>query len=178
MKHKGRVSRKGGFTLIEVTMVVAIMLVLSTLLIPQLNFLLSKAYQSRTKSNLGTLRTALSLYYSKTEGIYPFPPSAIYHNGIRQSLSKILIPEYINRIDPPLLHDGLPEFNELPMNWDNMVMDLMTKNDPPLDIWIQDGPAGWTEGVYAPFLYDNISGNIYIPNDNPPDDSSNSYFNW
>src|SRR5579863_5644711 len=60
-----------GFTLIELMIVVAIIGILAGISIPQFANLVSKAQEGRTKANLGTLRSALSIYYGDTEGWYP-----------------------------------------------------------------------------------------------------------
>ncbi len=60
-----------GFTLIELMIVVAIIGILAAIAIPQFASLVSKSQEGRTKANLGTIRSALSIYYGDTEGWYP-----------------------------------------------------------------------------------------------------------
>ncbi len=60
-----------GFTLIELMIVVAIIGILAAIAIPQFANLVSKSQEGRTKANLGTIRSALSIYYGDTEGWYP-----------------------------------------------------------------------------------------------------------
>ena len=60
-----------GFTLIELMIVVAIIGILAAIAIPQFANLVSKSQEGRTKANLGTLRSALSIYYGDLEGWYP-----------------------------------------------------------------------------------------------------------
>jgi prepilin-type N-terminal cleavage/methylation domain-containing protein len=62
---------KLGFTLIELMIVVAIIGVLAGIMIPQFANLVAKAQEGRTKANMGTIRSALSIYYGDTEGWYP-----------------------------------------------------------------------------------------------------------
>ena len=62
---------KKGFTLIELMIVVAIIGILAAIAIPQFAQLISKSQEGATKGNLGTLRSALSIYYGDTEGRYP-----------------------------------------------------------------------------------------------------------
>src|SRR5450755_278012 len=66
-KHK----MSKGFTLIELMIVVAIIGILAAIAIPQFANLVSKSQEGRTKANLGTIRSALSIYYGDTEGWYP-----------------------------------------------------------------------------------------------------------
>jgi prepilin-type N-terminal cleavage/methylation domain-containing protein len=61
-----------GFTLIELMIVVAIIGILAAIAIPQFANLVSKSQEGRTKANLGTIRSALSIYYGDSEGWYPF----------------------------------------------------------------------------------------------------------
>ena len=60
-----------GFTLIELMIVVAIIGILAAIAIPQFASLVSKSQEGRSKANLGTVRSALSIYYGDTEGWYP-----------------------------------------------------------------------------------------------------------
>src|SRR5450759_3813046 len=62
---------KKGFTLIELMIVVAIIGILAAIAIPQFANLVSKSQEGRTKANLGTIRSALSIYYGDSEGWYP-----------------------------------------------------------------------------------------------------------
>jgi prepilin-type N-terminal cleavage/methylation domain-containing protein len=66
-KHK----MSQGFTLIELMIVVAIIGILAAIAIPQFADLVAKSQEGRTKANLGTVRSALSIYYGDTEGWYP-----------------------------------------------------------------------------------------------------------
>lgn len=62
---------KKGFTLIELMIVVAIIGILAAIAIPQFANLVAKSQEGATKGNLGTIRSALSIYYGDTEGVYP-----------------------------------------------------------------------------------------------------------
>ena len=60
-----------GFTLIELMIVVAIIGILAAIAIPQFANLVAKSQEGRCKANLGTIRSALSIYYGDLEGNYP-----------------------------------------------------------------------------------------------------------
>lgn len=60
-----------GFTLIELMIVVAIIGILAAIAIPQFATISKKAYEGRTKANLGAIRSALAIYYGDTEGLFP-----------------------------------------------------------------------------------------------------------
>jgi prepilin-type N-terminal cleavage/methylation domain-containing protein len=68
--------QKQGFTLIELMIVVAIIGILAAIAIPQFANLVAKSQEGRTKANLGTIRSALSIYYGDTEGWYPVAAAA------------------------------------------------------------------------------------------------------
>ncbi|MFH2204138.1 MAG: prepilin-type N-terminal cleavage/methylation domain-containing protein [Elusimicrobiota bacterium] len=70
-----------GFTLIELMIVVAIIGILAAIAIPKFADLIRKSNEGNTKGNLGTLRSALSIYYGDQEGLYPNDPSALTTNG-------------------------------------------------------------------------------------------------
>jgi len=60
-----------GFTLIELMIVVAIIGILAAIAIPKFADLVTKSKESSVKGSLGSVRSALSIYYSDTEGIFP-----------------------------------------------------------------------------------------------------------
>jgi prepilin-type N-terminal cleavage/methylation domain-containing protein len=60
-----------GFTLIELMIVVAIIGILAAVAIPKFADLLTKSKESTVKANLGAVRSAITIYYSDTEGENP-----------------------------------------------------------------------------------------------------------
>jgi len=74
---------KKGFTLIELMIVVAIIGILAAIAIPQFANLVAKSQEGRTKANLGTIRSALSIYYGDLEGWYPIDTLATLVTGSR-----------------------------------------------------------------------------------------------
>lgn len=75
-----KTSRKG-FTLIELMIVVAIIGILAAIAIPKFAELIRKSSEGASKGNLGSLRSALSIYYGDMEGVYPATPAAMTVNG-------------------------------------------------------------------------------------------------
>ncbi|MBL0349520.1 MAG: prepilin-type N-terminal cleavage/methylation domain-containing protein [Elusimicrobia bacterium] len=60
-----------GFTLIELMIVVAIIGLLAAIAIPKFAELVRKSKEASVKGQLGSMRSAISIYYSNNEGIYP-----------------------------------------------------------------------------------------------------------
>lgn len=99
-----------GFTLIELMLVVAIIGLLAAIGTPKFANLVVKTKEAAIKGQLGTIRSALSIYYSDNEGIYP---SANY-GALRTSLTtggKYL--DEIEVVSIPTVpgHRGHPNFN-------------------------------------------------------------------
>lgn len=68
----GRNHGDAGFTLIELMLVVAIVALLAAIAIPKFANMIVKAKEASVKANLGALRSALTIYYSDNEGLYPY----------------------------------------------------------------------------------------------------------
>jgi prepilin-type N-terminal cleavage/methylation domain-containing protein len=86
MYNRGQPS---GFTLIELMLVVAIIGLLASIAIPKFAGLIIKSKEAAVKGQLGGLRSAISIYYSDNEGIYPDPFT---------DLAATLVPKYIDAI--------------------------------------------------------------------------------
>ena len=71
MNSKVKGSRASGFTLIELMIVVAIIGILAAIAIPKFANLIRKSGEGASKGNVGSIRSALSIYYGDMEGQYP-----------------------------------------------------------------------------------------------------------
>ncbi len=69
LRRRGGIHR--GFTLIELMIVVAIVGVLAAIALPKFANLVVKSKEAAVKGTLGSLRSAISLYYSNNEGVFP-----------------------------------------------------------------------------------------------------------
>lgn len=65
-----KVTRKNGFTLVEILIVVVILGILAAIVIPQFSSASQEAKESNLKSNLQAIRSQIQLYNIK-EGVYP-----------------------------------------------------------------------------------------------------------
>jgi prepilin-type N-terminal cleavage/methylation domain-containing protein len=77
---QSRPSRRGhnsGLTLVELMIVVLVIGVLASIETPNLAELIRKSNEGATKGNLGTIRSALTLYFGDSEGQYPSDISAL-----------------------------------------------------------------------------------------------------
>ena len=70
-------SRASGFTLIELMIVVAIIGILAAIAIPKFADLIRKSSEGASKGNVGSIRSALSIYYGDLEGQYPSDAAAL-----------------------------------------------------------------------------------------------------
>jgi prepilin-type N-terminal cleavage/methylation domain-containing protein len=72
---------QAAFTLIELMIVVAIIGILAAIAIPKFADLIRKSSEGAEKGNLGSLRSALGIYYGDMEGQYPGDLTALTTNG-------------------------------------------------------------------------------------------------
>lgn len=63
--------KEGGFTLIELMIVVAIIGILAAIAIPKFADLINKSKEGATKGSLSSVRSAIQVYYGDNEGWYP-----------------------------------------------------------------------------------------------------------
>ncbi|MDD5492188.1 MAG: prepilin-type N-terminal cleavage/methylation domain-containing protein [bacterium] len=66
-----KIENKAGFTLVELMMVVAIIGILAGVAVPRYMDFLRRSREGATKGNLGSLRSALNIYYADTEFYFP-----------------------------------------------------------------------------------------------------------
>lgn len=100
--------RSFGFTIIELMLVSAIIGLLASIAIPKFANLIDKSRESTLKGSLGSLRSALEIYYVDNEGIYPkcgavgFGPFwGVWHlNGKYIDMNRInfVLPRYAQKL--------------------------------------------------------------------------------
>ena len=87
MKSKFFLKDERGYTLVELMIVVVIISVMAFIAISKFGGLILKSKEAKTVANLGSLRSAISIYYSGNEGMYPNSLAALVIDGVY--LSKI-----------------------------------------------------------------------------------------
>lgn len=82
-----------GFTLIELMIVVAIIGILAAIAIPKFADLVTRSKESSVKGSLGSIRSAISIYYSDTEGVFPPTLAGLTENGkYLREIPRVAIP--------------------------------------------------------------------------------------
>src|SRR5579864_4025260 len=70
-KCSGMPAKFRGMTLIELMIVIAIVGILAAISIPAYTRLITRSREGATRGNLGSIRSALSVYYGDNAGFYP-----------------------------------------------------------------------------------------------------------
>jgi prepilin-type N-terminal cleavage/methylation domain-containing protein len=126
-----RLCARRGFTLIEMIVVIAILLLLMGLLIPVLSRARAEGRRAACKSNLSQLAKAIHMYVTDHQSTYPVLASRPTVNTGMTSLKKLLMP-YIK--DERLLRcpddrQGLFEIEGASYEW-NAVLNGRTQDGP------------------------------------------------
>ncbi len=72
-KQRTTLRNQSGFTLIEMLIVVIVLGILAMIIIPQISVSTDDAKLSTLQTNLGSLRSAVELYYHQHDSKYPGP---------------------------------------------------------------------------------------------------------
>jgi len=98
-----------GFTLVELMIVVAIVGILAAIAMPKFADLLRKSSEGASKGNIGSVRSALTIYYADLEGLYPVTITALTISG--KYLSAVPLakaPNYHDALSGEVLWTGAP----------------------------------------------------------------------
>ncbi len=154
-------TNKKGFTLIELLVVIAIIGILSAIGLVSLNGAREKARDAQRKSDLSSIRTALTLYYDDNNSQYPAGNGSITHQptGQGQASGGLLTistgtPAYLGSVpNPPTgTPPGSSSYNYAVGGPSNSQYELYTqleKNGTPYYYLSYNGTAG--EQATAPF---------------------------
>ena len=126
-----------GFTLIELMIVVAIIGILAAIAIPRFAQMLEKSREGSTKGNLGSIKSAASIYYGDTQGIWP---------TTLNSFSGYSFSRYLDNVSPVKV-TGAFVANATSPAGDKVAMTAMSSVPTTSN-------TGW--------LYDSSLGNVYV----------------
>ena len=126
-----------GFTLIELMIVVAIIGILAAIAIPRFAQMLEKSREGATKGNLGSIKSAASIYYGDTQGSWP---------STLQSYSTYAFSKYLDSISTVKVTGAFVAGSTSPAG--NLVT-MTTQSSVPAG-----SGTGW--------LYDSNFGSVYV----------------
>jgi len=97
-------NKEAGFTLIEMLIVVIVLGILAMIIIPQINVSTGEARLSALRTNLGTVRNAIELYYHQHNNVYP---GAVKTDGSGTATAAADLPDaFINQLTQYTLQNG------------------------------------------------------------------------
>ncbi len=129
--------KEKGFTLIELMIVVAIIGILAAIAIPRFAQMLEKSREGSTKGNLGSIKSAASIYYGDTQGIWPTTLS---------SVSTYSFSRYLDNISPVKVTAAFVAGAQSPAG---ARVTMTAGSGVP-----NTGATGW--------MYDSSFGNVYV----------------
>ena len=110
-------SRRGdrhGFTLLELMVTITVIGILTTITVPRLAGVLRRGQEGSTRGNLGSIRSALGIYYAETEGLYPDDALVLAAGGrFLKSFPKALIPPHHTASNSVSLGAGTVGINDV-----------------------------------------------------------------
>jgi prepilin-type N-terminal cleavage/methylation domain-containing protein len=122
----------GGFTLIELMIVVAIIGILAAIALPKFADLVRKSAEGTSKGNLGAVRSALAVYFGDMDGEYPGSLTGLTIGG-----------KYLNALpsakSPNYHTDASGEVDQIG-NCDSLGTDWADASPGPMGA---ANPAGW-----------------------------------
>ena len=126
-----------GFTLIELMIVVAIIGILAAIAIPRFAQMLEKSREGSTKGNLGSIKSAASIYYGDTQGIWP---------TTLQAFSGYAFSKYLDNVSPVKVTGAFVGGSSSPAG---ALVTMTTASSVP-----NNSSTGW--------MYDSNFGNVYV----------------
>ena len=134
-RNKNPLHHSKGFTLIELTLIIAILAILASIAIPKLGDMITAAKEASVKGKLGILRSAINIYYANSEGMYP--------TYIETSLPGIYIDSIPPLHIPPVRKFNNPgHFSDIVIETDEPIVDdtgawVYFTNDNSIDLGVQ-----------------------------------------
>jgi prepilin-type N-terminal cleavage/methylation domain-containing protein len=126
-----------GFTLIELMIVVAIIGILAAIAIPRFAQMLEKSREGATKGNLGSLKSAASIYYGDQQGIWP---------STLNSYSVFAFSRYLDNVSPVKVTGAF----------------VANVTSPSGNTVAQTGQSQVPTGMAKGWMYDSSMGNVYV----------------
>jgi type IV pilus assembly protein PilA len=143
--------KERGFTLIELMIVVAIIGILAAVAIPKFADLIDKAKEASAKSNIGAIRSAITIYYGSMEGL---APASAGGTNLAQAL--VSDGENMNRLPKT----EIPYFVD--SSGSKQTAKTVTANATTISVAYGDRGTGQTSYTNAQFAYDPANVELWF----------------
>jgi prepilin-type N-terminal cleavage/methylation domain-containing protein len=136
--------QRKGFTLVELAIVIAILGILAVVAIPKYLGMVDDARSAAAKSQLGTVRSAIAIYYAKNKGLMPTTlGGALFADGTMPTVdigtTNLNTVTVVTAIPSPVTGTGgwLYQYNATPAVGDGRVVINSPAMDPanPSSAW-------------------------------------------
>ena len=114
---EGRRRGRRAFTLVELMITISIMAILTAIIVPKIAEMIRHANEAATRGKLGSIRSALAIYYADNEGFYPADMTPLMVPGSKYLTGVLPVYTYDHGNINAIAYSSAPDFNADEGSW-------------------------------------------------------------